>query len=260
MTSPSPLLATLARRLAEFRLCLAFFTRLPGGPAEVPGMGALAPALWSLPLVGVLVGALAGAAYGAAGWIGLPPVLAAALALALLLLVTGCFHEDGLADTADGLGGGWTRERKLEIMRDSRLGTYGAAALVLTLLLRWGALAALAGPGRAAAALIAAEAASRALLPAALALLPLARQEGLSASAGRPPSAAAQAALALGLLALLLCLGWGGGLLALLLLLVVAAGWARLCLKQIGGYTGDTLGALQQGAVVAVLLAAVATA
>ena len=78
---------------------------------------------------------------------GLSPSVAAALALAAAMLATGCLHEDGLSDVADGFGGGKTRERKLEIMRDSRIGAYGAAALVMSVLIRWSALADLGSAG-----------------------------------------------------------------------------------------------------------------
>ncbi|MBN8881520.1 MAG: adenosylcobinamide-GDP ribazoletransferase, partial [Salana multivorans] len=101
-----------------------------------------------------------------------------ALALAAGMAATGCLHEDGLSDVADGFGGGKTREHKLEIMRDSRIGTYGTAALGLSLLLRWSALAGLAGPVEVLAALIAAHCASRALLGAFMHLLPRARADG----------------------------------------------------------------------------------
>src|SRR5690606_40192087 len=113
------------------------------------------------------------------GWLGLPSGPAAALALAAAMLMTGCLHEDGLSDVADGIGGGSTRERKLEIMRDSRIGSYGTAALVISLLLRWSALAALAGPAQVFAAFIAAHCASRALPGALMHVLPPARADGL---------------------------------------------------------------------------------
>src|SRR5262249_56590715 len=102
----------------------------------------------------------------------LPSTLAAALALLATLLITGCLHEDGLADTADGLGGGSDRARKLEIMRDSRLGTYGACALMMSLLLRWAALAAIASPVAVTSSLIAAHASARAALPAIMRFVP----------------------------------------------------------------------------------------
>ena len=109
--------------------------------AAPPAAGALARAAWAFPIAGLVVGLIGAIVYALAHRIGLPSWTAAALAVAATLLATGCLHEDGLADTADGFGGGKTREQKLEIMRDSRIGTYGVCALALSLLLRVGALA-----------------------------------------------------------------------------------------------------------------------
>jgi len=95
-----------------------------------------ARAAWAYPLAGLVVGALAGLVAQVALWLGLPPSIAALLALAAMIAITGALHEDGLADSADGLWGGWDRARRLEIMKDSRIGTYGVLALGLTLLLR----------------------------------------------------------------------------------------------------------------------------
>ena len=134
--------------------------------------------------------------------------------MAATLLITGALHEDGLADTADGFGASVSRERKLDIMRDSEIGTYGASALILSFMLRVGAIVSLAEPGLAASALIAAHAGARAVLPVFMRRVPNARQEGLSANAGEPPQDGALIAVLLGLLALLLCLGFGATLIA----------------------------------------------
>src|SRR5262249_4655986 len=146
----------------------------------------LVRASWALPVAGALVGAAGAWTFWIASELRLPPALAAALALVATLLMTGSLHEDGLADTADGFGGGWDRARKLEIMRDSRFGPYGVWALVMSLRLRWAALAALANPVPAAPALIAAHVGARAALPAFMHVVPPARTEGLSARAGQP--------------------------------------------------------------------------
>src|SRR3979409_1783992 len=148
----------LAPLLAELRVAVAFYTRTQGA--------AHARAAWAAPLVGVLIGALGALAYWIAYRLNLPALVAATLAVGATLLLTGCLHEDGLADTADGFGGGATRAQILDIMRDSRIGTYGALALGIALLLRIGALADLPNPGLVAWALIAAHAAARASLPA----------------------------------------------------------------------------------------------
>ncbi len=177
---------------------------------------------------------------------GLTPNLAALLTLAATALITGALHEDGLADTADGLGGGRTRERKLEIMRDSRIGTYGVCALILSFGLRWSALAAIANPWAVALALCAAHTAARAGVPAFMSLVPPARSDGLSASAGSPPGRSVAIAFAAGTLALALALGPGKALVSLILLSLAGLMLARLAIRQIGGQTGDILGAFEQ--------------
>ncbi|RUW16548.1 adenosylcobinamide-GDP ribazoletransferase, partial [Mesorhizobium sp. M4B.F.Ca.ET.013.02.1.1] len=126
-------------------------------------------------------------------------------------LTTGCLHEDGLSDVADGFGGGKSRGGKLEIMRDSRIGAYGASALALSLLIRWSAISEFADPTQALLALIAAHAASRGLLGAFMHLLPPARSDGLSAGAGSVSAEAAIVGAVLGAIPLLL-LGPGGAI------------------------------------------------
>ena len=130
------------------------------------------------------------------------------------MALTGCLHEDGLADTADGFGGGATRERKLDIMRDSRIGAYGVCALVVSILIRAGVLASLAEPGWVAWALIAAHGAGRATLPVLMFLVPPARADGLSVTAGQPPREQAIAGAVLGVLILFVCLGFEPALIA----------------------------------------------
>jgi adenosylcobinamide-GDP ribazoletransferase len=187
---------------------------------------------------------------------GLPPWPSAALSVAATLLVTGGLHEDGLADTADGFGGGGTRERKLDIMRDSRIGTYGVCALTLSIVLRASAIAAIADPALVTMALIAAHGAARATMPVLMLLLPPARGDGLSFAAGRPAQERVIAAAVLGILILILCLGPGRGIAALIFLLVAVAVMAWLSASQIEGQTGDVLGAIEQGGEIIVLLAA----
>jgi adenosylcobinamide-GDP ribazoletransferase len=242
---------------ADLKFSLAFCTRLPLGgiPTEA---GALARACWAWPLAGALIGAVGALVYAAAAGLGLAGLPAAALALAATLALTGCLHEDGLADTADGFGGGHDRARKLEIMREPRLGSYGAAALVLSLLLRASAVAALMTPAAVVPALIAAHAAARAALPAFMWAVPAARREGLAAEAGRPSPQAAAAAAALGALALGLALGPVAGLIALALIAGTGALLARLAMRQIGGHTGDVLGALEQASEIVILFTAAA--
>src|SRR6204780_1970299 len=162
MTIPDGWLADCAN---DLKASVAFLTRLPVGRAPPAAGTDISRAAWAFPLAGVLVALVAAVVYAVAHKIGSPPWVAAALAVAATLAVTGCLHEDGLADTADGFGGGDSRERKLEIMRDSRIGTYGVCALILSILLRVAALVAFANPAPAVWALIAAHGGARATLP-----------------------------------------------------------------------------------------------
>jgi adenosylcobinamide-GDP ribazoletransferase len=247
-----------ARLVTDVKIAVLFSTRLPLAYSFAITGADIARASWALPIVGALVGLIGAGTYGVAHAAGLPPLAAAALALAATLLTTGCLHEDGLADTADGFGGGATRESKLEIMRDSRIGSYGTCALILSLLLRGSALASLAEPAAVAAALIAAHASARANMPLLMWLLPRARADGLSADAGRPPSSSVGAAALLGAIALGLGLGPTAATIAWLLLFAAVAFMAWLGRREIGGQTGDMLGAMEQMGEVLVLLTAAA--
>ncbi len=241
----------MARLLAQAALALVWLTRLPVGrllPASPP---TLAQAAWAFPLVGLAVGFIGAAVLGLAALAGLPGMVAALLAVGAMILATGALHEDGLADCADGSGGA-TRERRLEIMRDSRIGSYGVLALVLVTGLRVAASAALvAQPGLAAAAVAGLAAASRAGMALGLGLMPPARRDGLGHAAGRPTRGAMLAALALGAAALMLpALGLphpAAGWLVLAAAVAAAQLWlARRALRALGGQTGDVLGAMQQ--------------
>jgi adenosylcobinamide-GDP ribazoletransferase len=239
----------------RFRLAFRFLTRLPvGGRGLDAPLALAAPAF---PLAGMAVGLIAGAVYVVAHGLALGPWLAAALAVGAAIIVTGALHEDGLADVADGFGGAADRDAKLAIMRDSRIGSYGVIALVLVLVARIGALADIGAPYHVLAALIAAGAVSRAVLVVAMRMMPRARTDGLGAGAGTPGFEGTIVALAIaGIATLVLLLPW-----AWLLALVLGTGAAVLvgmvAQRQIGGQTGDVLGAMQQAAEVAVLAAVV---
>ena len=248
--------AWLAERGRELQAGIVFLTRLRyGAPAAVSG-GAIGAAAWAFPLVGVVIGLVGAVVYGIAYHLGLPFWPSAALCVAATMMLTGCLHEDGLADTIDGFGGGATRERKLAIMRDSRIGTYGVCTLVIAILLRVSALALIGAAGPVMAALIAAHAAGRAVMPAFMTLLPPARSDGLSAGVGQPPSGSVAAAAVLGVVILFLCLGLGHGLAALIVVAIAAALMGWLSANQIGGQSGDVLGAVEQVSEIAVLLVA----
>ncbi|KAA3449109.1 adenosylcobinamide-GDP ribazoletransferase [Mesorhizobium sp. SARCC-RB16n] len=247
---------TLSPRQAldDIALCLVFFTRLPLPVFDFRGRS-LAAAIWAAPIAGLVVGLIGAIVFATAERFGLAIGPSAALALVTTVLTTGCLHEDGLSDVADGFGGGKSRGRKLEIMRDSRIGAYGAMALALSLLTRWSTLSELPDPTQALVALAAAHAASRGVLGAFMHLLPPARSDGLSAGAGTVSLETAIAGAVLGAIPLLL-LGPGGAIAALILLGLLFAAFHALCLNQIDGQTGDTVGALQQLSEIAVLLVA----
>ncbi len=238
---------------ADSRAALAFLTVVPaatlGEPAGIkPNFRRGAR---SFPLVGVVVGLAGGLVLALAMAIGLSPLIAAVLAVLTTVLLTGAMHEDGLADTADGFGGD-TSERKLAIMDDSRVGTYGAVAIGFSLLLRISALAALApiGGGRAVAALIAAETASRAMMVQLWCRLPAAKPGGMSEDTGAPDERAMYTALFIAAVIVLVTIiptcGFWAAMFGSFLLIAASFGFERLSANQIGGRSGDTLGACQQ--------------
>lgn len=200
--------------------------------------------VWAFPLIGLEVGVVGVFAATITLWLHLSPIICAALIIAAELLATGALHEDGLADTVDGLGGGRTRERKLEIMRDSRIGSFGALALMLALLIRASAIAEIVGAGHGwiFGCLLAAAAMGRGAMLIPIAALRPARADGLASglTASSRGRLIAGAALALACSQFApgvpgLC-GAAGAIVGGLVLLHHPA-------KHLGGYTGDTLGA-----------------
>ena len=242
-------LAPAARDVGD---ALRFFTRAPLGDPSRDAPLDINRVAWAAPVAGAAVGLAGALVLALTAKLGLPVFMRAGLATAALVITTGGLHEDGIADVADGFGGGATRADKLEIMRDSRIGAYGAIALTLSLLIRVAALAAEldAGLWRAAAALTLVAALSRSAALTPLALLAPARADGAGAAAGRLDASALAAAwgsgliiaLALGLVALgvthalVAALAGGAGALAIVL----------IAQRQIGGQTGDVAGAAQQ--------------
>ena len=248
--------ARRGRPLTDLKRGLAALTRLPVRLDEAAGARPLAEAAWAFPVVGLGVGLVGGIAYWLAQQLGLVPWLAAVIAVAATVLATGALHEDGLADMADGCGGGRDSAAKLAIMRDSRIGAYGVIALVLAFALRLGALDAIARPSAVAAALLTAGAMSRAGIVLVMRFGAPARSDGLAVAAGRPDPAVACVAAAIALAAGLLLVGFGPALLAAAAAALAALIVLGLALRQIGGTTGDVLGAAQQAAEMAVLLVA----
>jgi adenosylcobinamide-GDP ribazoletransferase len=231
---------------------LCFFTRLRVGESEPSAPLDIDRIAWAAPVAGVAVGLIGALVLALAAQLGLPPLLRAGLATAALVVATGALHEDGLADVADGFGGGVRRARKLEIMRDSRIGAYGAIAVSLALILRVGALAAALDGGfwRAALGLMLVAALSRAAALTPLALLPPARADGAGAAAGQLDSSALAAAccsaLVIALVIGLVVLGLAHALIAALMSGAGALFMVTLARRAIGGQTGDVAGAAQQ--------------
>ncbi|MCE8009792.1 adenosylcobinamide-GDP ribazoletransferase [Aestuariivita sp.] len=238
-------------RLLDLPVALVLLTRLPLPALPDAGFAREARAVWAFGLAGAVVGGIGAAVASIALGLGLAPVLAAGLCLGAQMIATGAMHEDGLADTVDGFWGGWTAERRLEIMKDSHIGTYGVLALVLSVGLRWLALSVVLNGS--VLAVIAVAMLSRAVLPTLMAALPRARPGGLSDRVGRPPMAAAGLAAALGVFGVVACLGAQAAP-VLLVTLLAAGGMAALARAKIGGQTGDVLGATQQMIEIACLL------
>ena len=249
----------LARCLSDLRTVSAFLTILPlggptGGPEKSHGRGELAAAAWCFPIVGLLVGAAGGMFYGLAIWLGCTVWLAATLCVALLVLLCGGIHEDGLGDFFDGLGG-TNRERRLAIMRDSQAGNFAVVALLLLFAGRIGAISALAAPERVVPALLVAAAVSRAAMVAVMHILPAARSDGLGAGAGRPGLNLAVTAILIAGVIALAALGLFPALAGLAGAGLAAALVAVTARNRLGGQTGDVLGAVQITAEFCCLLA-----
>jgi adenosylcobinamide-GDP ribazoletransferase len=214
------------------------------------------------------VGALIGVAIASVLWTGrflhLPPMLSALLAVSAGMLLTGALHEDGLSDTADGLGGGRTRERRLEIMRDSRIGSYGALALISAIGMRVACYEALLMHRAWAllAVIVACQSFSRAMMVDLMWATRPARSDGLSAYAGQPSRTIAMFAIIIGL-ALTLLAGQlthlENAVLALAFGLAATAGVRWLAIRLVGGQTGDICGASQVTCEIMMLSAFVAT-
>lgn len=262
MPPEEPVLRGEAEAFAEdFKASTAFLTRLPADWLALEGARPeFRRAARAFPLVGALVGAVGGLTLVIATWLHIPMLVTAALAVMAMMIFTGGLHEDGLADTIDGFGGGATPERKLEIMDDSRIGTFGVSAVVFSILIRVGLLLSLLPHGafRTGIVLVAAEAVSRATMVRFWQELPAARLTGLAHETGPPDQQASVTALVIGaVLAVVLvwpAMGFASAMLGILLAAVATYIFARLSHREIGGRTGDTLGACQQIAAVAFLV------
>lgn len=250
MSKPDTPLITLA----DIPTALGLLSRLPVNSNGARG----AACAWAFPITGLVLGMIAAAIGWVASLVGLSNGLTAGLALAALVVMTGAMHEDGLADSVDGLWGGWDKIRRLEIMKDSNIGAYGVIALVLSLLLRWIALTALAHAGLLTVGLIAVATLSRVPMVVAMATMPHARDGGLSASVGRAGTTTAMLAVAIATLVTMTLLGWAG-LTTIIAASIAATTIALIAKRKIDGQTGDILGATQQFAEIAALMALTTT-
>ena len=221
---------------------LQFLTRVPIRLRREPS---LEKSVAWFPVAGAIIGAAVGGV--AAGlWFVVPPMVAAACAVTVGLLITGAFHEDGLGDIADAFGGGWTVERRLEILKDSRHGTYGVAAICASIVLRVIAVGQLTGPRAMFTAVVSAHTMGRVAAVAMAGSMRLATHSGLGADYGRgttPVRAAVGSAVGIAIAAT--AVGWW----VLPLVGAVAAavlGTGLLARRKIGGISGDVLGATEQ--------------
>ena len=229
-------------------MALRFYSRLPTGnaPHQRPNLDRVAIVL---PLASFVVGLIPVAVLLLLEWVGVPTFFAATLAVAVLVIITGAMSEDALADSADGLFGGRTIEERLEIMRDSRHGTYAVCALVLFLVLRVVAVGSISAPLEAAALLLTAPLIARSGALWLTYALPAARSGGAAVAAGRVTPRNFVIGLAITVIVSFATAGFAVGLLGLALAYglcaLVALGWVVVCRRLVGGQTGDLIGALQ---------------
>lgn len=231
--------------LKDIYLSVVFLTRLPAPDWPDAAARKLSAGMWAFPVVGVLVATIAGLVYAICDALELPVYISALFTVVALIIATGGLHEDGLSDLADGVWGGATPARRLEIMSDSRIGAYGAIALTVSVGGRAAAIAAIAEPVFVFGALVASAAVSRAMMPAVISFGAPAKADGLGTRAGTPAltNCATALLLAAAIAAIAAPAGW---LICLIAAAVGAAIIAWFAGRNLGGYTGDVLGAAQQ--------------
>ena len=234
-------------RLAELQLAFMLLTRLPAGTltSQLPE---LAHARWAFPIVGCIVGGIIAASYIILSLLLLPSFAAAILAITAGLFSTGAIHEDGLADCADGFGGGQNREKKLAIMRDSAIGSYGTLSLIIIMGLRISLLSMLPAKLEIVTPIIICAVISRYAMVGYLCLLPAARQDGLGnqASGNQTSGDNISALLLAGLIALpAFVIGAFGLIYVIIAIVSVALIWGVIAKYKLGGQTGDVCGAGQ---------------
>ena len=231
--------------LKDVYLSVVFLTRLPAPGWPAAAARKLSAGMWAFPVAGILVATIAGLVYAICDAIGLPVFISALFAVVALIIASGGLHEDGLSDLADGVWGGADRAKRLEIMSDSRIGAYGAIALIVSVTGRAAAIATIGQPSLVLGALVASAAVSRAMMPALMAFGSPAKADGLGTRAGTPDAANWIIALLLAaaIAAIAAPAGWLSCLIAAAIGAALIAWFAR---RNLGGYTGDVLGAAQQ--------------
>ena len=244
--------------IQDFLVALVFLTRLPIRPGFSFEMSALKSACRAFSLVGLIVGGLSGTVYITASFLGVPALVAALLAIAAQVLITGALHEDAIGDVADGFGGGSDKQKKLAIMRDSRVGTYAVVTLILVIGIKSAAISAVSDSLMGFAIIVTAASVSRGLMSWALYFLPTARDDGLGRGAGHPDMMAPLWSTFLLIAIAVLILGPQLGAIALFAAICGATLMGLIAWRQIGGQTGDVLGAIQQVSELAVLVACLA--
>jgi adenosylcobinamide-GDP ribazoletransferase len=233
----------MRQRALQAIAAFGLLTRLPVWRLTDAAPAEFVRSVWAFPIVGAVIGGLGGVFYALAIRIGLASSLASLLAVGCMILLTGALHEDGMADTIDGFGGGRTAERRLEIMRDSRIGSYGALALIVAVGLRVAAIATLADPWRVLIALVVAGSLARGAILVVLLTAKPARNNGMAAGLARVPMGETIAGLAMPLVLGAILLPFPRVLFLALIAALIAWVIARAATSRIGGHTGDVLGA-----------------
>ena len=251
-TDKGPLVA-----LSDVPAAIGLLSRLPARVDTELATARGAAAAWAYPIVGLIVSVIAVICMTITIAIGLPAGAAALIGVATATIITGAMHEDGLADAADGLWGGWDPVHRLKIMKDTYIGAYGVIAIVLSLLMRWLLLTELIQLG-AGAALIAAAMLSRAAMVGVMTWLPNARTSGLSRAVGRPNYAVMLIAAGIAIVGAVGIIG-SMAIGAIVAVGVVAVGCGSIAKAKIGGQTGDILGAVQQMTEIGVMMFLVAS-
>lgn len=242
----------------DAQLAFVFLTRIPWKIThEIPDQ-ALNQAVRTFPLIGLMIGGAGATFFSIAHLAHLPDLVCALLAIMVCVLITGALHEDGLADVADGFGGGFDKDKKLEIMRDSRTGAYGVLALIFSIGLRVFCLAGFDNWQMGAASLVAVSALSRLGPVVLLYNMDPARTDGLAAKMEKPDQVIVGQSVFVALAIFMLAAPFESGWLALIFSALALFGFKKLAQSQVGGHTGDVCGSAQQIIEVTALLVLVA--